>query len=125
MEVQRYSEQIMNILNACIDDIATLVKTYGPIKFPYYISEDYFTIEQFKDLYGDFDIQYGNNLHNMTITLVDYHCNVIERDIVEIRVENNTPMLVTLENVYPIHDIVSIMDITQLYELIVESINAR
>ena len=125
MEAQRYSKQITNILNTCIDDIATLIKTYGPIKFPYYISEEHFTIEQFKDLYGDFDIQYGNPFHNMTITLEDYPCNVIERDIVEIRVENNTPMLVTLENVYPIHDIVSIMDTIRLYELIVESINAR
>lgn len=126
MEAQRYSEQILNILNACIDDIATLVKTYGPIKFPYYISEEHFTIEQFKDLYGDFDIQYGNPFHNLTIRLENiFHTNIIERDIVEIRVEENKPILVTLESEYSIQEMANIMDITRLYELIVESINAR
>lgn len=123
MEVQRYSEQIMNILNTCIDDIATLVKNHGTIQFPYYINEDYFTIEQFTDLYGNFDIRYGHPFRNTTITLKDYPGNVIERDIVEIRVENNIPMLVTLENVYPIYDIVHIMDTIRLYELIVEHLN--
>lgn len=126
MEAQRYSEQIMNIINACIDDIATLVKTYGPIKFPYYINKEYFTIEKFKDLYGDFDIQYGNPFHNLTIRLENiFHTNVIERDIVEIRVEENKPILVTLESEYPIQEMANIMDIIRLYELIVESINAR
>lgn len=126
MEAQRYSEQIRNIISTCIDDIATLVKTYGPIKFPYYINEEHFTIEQFKGLYGDFDIQYGNPFHNLTIRLENiFHTNVIERDIVEIRVEENRPILVTLESEYPIQEMANIMDIPKLYELIVETINAR
>ena len=126
METQRYSEQIMNILNTCIDDIATLVKTYGPIKFPYYINKNHFTIEQFKDLYGDFDIQYGSPFHNLTILLEEYsRTNIIERDIVEIRLEENNPILVTLESTYSIRNVADIMDIIRLYELIVESINAR
>jgi hypothetical protein len=103
-----------------------LVKTYGPIQFPYYINEEYFTIEQFKGLYGDFDIQYGNPFHNLTIRLENiFHTNVIERDIVEIRVEENMPILVTLESEYSIQEMANIMDIPKLYELIVETINAR
>jgi hypothetical protein len=126
MEAQRYSEQIRNIITNCIDDIAMLVKTYGPIQFPYYINEEYFTIEQFKVLYGDFDIQYGNPFHNLTIRLENiFHTNVIERDIVEIRVEENMPILVTLESEYSIQEMANIMDIPKLYELIVETINAR
>jgi hypothetical protein len=126
MEAQRYSEQIRNIITNCIDDIAMLVKTYGPIQFPYYINEEYFTIEQFKGLYGDFDIQYGNPFHNLTIRLENiFHTNVIERDIVEIRVEENMPILVTLESEYSIQEMANIMDIPKLYELIVETINAR
>lgn len=126
MEAQRYSEQISNIVSTCIDDIATLVKTYGPIKFPYYINEEYFTIEQFKGLYGDFDIQYGNPFHNLTIRFENiFHTNVIERDIVEIRVEENRPILVSLESEYSIQEMANIMDIPKLYELIVETINAR
>jgi hypothetical protein len=126
MEAQRYSEQIRNIITNCIDDIAMLVKTYGPIKFPYYINEEYFTIEQFKGLYGDFDIQYGNPFHNLTIRLENiFHTNVIERDIVEIRVEENRPILVSLESEYSIQEMANIMDIPKLYELIVETINAR
>ena len=126
MDAQRYSEQIMSIINACIDDITTLVKTYGPIKFPYYINKNHFTIEQFKDLYGDFDIQYGNPFHNLTILLEEYsRTNVIERDIVEIRLEENKPILVTLESTHNIRNVADIMDIPRLYELIVEHLNNR
>lgn len=125
MESYPYYEQTMNIIKSCESDIVYLLETYGPIQFPYYIDKDYFTIEQFIDLYGDFDIRYGNPFHNMTMQIEEYCSNIVERDIVEIKLDNGNPTLVTLENTYPIRDLANIMDIIRIYELIVEHLNNR